>query len=265
MIKVIINAPANVHPVSYSFEQVPHGYSPLMQLMRNLGFKETHLPIADFLRQAYGLPGQWILCEPVYWEAGHNDAMLVADARMLEFSEALSLPLFRAVAEFLAEEGIALHYHTPDMWLIRVDDAPKLNSLPIHMMLNHSFISVIKELDMSSYWQRLMTELQMFLKSYAEGLLPVNGFWFSGYEPFSFTKIPTIFTNDELLLKAFKPHFQELSCEQKVKWDKNTILFVNPYSAHLEKDIQEKIGKDKSSWIWNDVMYTSKATHWWNW
>lgn len=264
MIKIIINAEKSTPPSCTSFELAPSGYSPWLQLMLSLGFSEAHPPIADFLRQAYGLTGRWILCEPVYWEAGHNDAMLVADARMLAFSEKMAYPLFTAVAEFLAEEGFTLHYHTAHMWLIRVDDKPILQSLPTHMMLNRSLMTIIKELDISSYWQRLMTELQMFLKSYARGALPVNGFWFYGYDDFSFPAKPAIFSNDALLLRAFESHIKVMSFENEKKWDKKAVLFINPYQDHLEAQVQAKIGKNKAIWNWNNITYTAPATHWWN-
>jgi hypothetical protein len=262
MTKIIINA-EKVEALPALYQPAPMGYSPWLQLMQCLGFTATNPPLADFLRQAYGLPGRWIICEPVYWEAGHNDAILLADARMLALSDETALPLFTAVAEFLAEDGLSLHYHSAHTWLIRVDDKPRLNSLPTQLMLNRPLLALIKELDPSLYWQRLMTELQMFLQAYGKGALAVNGFWFYGYDDFYFPPKQAIFSNDALLLKAFPQQIKALDVERG--FAKNDIVFINPYESHLEGLIQTKTRKNKSYWYWNNVQYSVMGRRWWHW
>src|SRR4051812_43703500 len=114
---IFINATRVEAPPGLPIE--PTSMPPIAILMKCLGFPETGPPIADFLRQAHQLEGSWLVCEPIYWEAGHNDAIVMATARMLQLPQAQSHVLFEKVQAFLVEEGLSLYFHDAYTWLIR--------------------------------------------------------------------------------------------------------------------------------------------------
>ena len=234
----------------------------LLNAMISLGYPASQPPIADFLRQLHQLAGVWVLCEPVYWEVSHDDAFLRAHGTLLGLSDKASRDLFDKTAEYLAPDGLKLHYHNAHTWLMKVDGKPKIQSVPTHLMLNQSMKTVLKELDLSLYWQKLMTELQMLLYSCPHtSALPVNGFWFYGYEPFQFDAQTRIFTNNKAWVQAF-PGYLSLFYDEK-DLDNQSILWLSQFDEERFHALVESTSTMDTLWLWNDIQYQKAPSTWW--
>lgn len=261
---VIINADADCLPPGST--QLVTQYNYLLNLMIAMGFHEENPPVADFLRQIHKLEGEWLVVEPVYWEASHNDAMIAAAGQQLHLTDDESRLLFRDIAAFLAEDGLSLHYHNAGTWLVKVDGKPKISSKSTSLMLHQSMMPVIKGMDDTMYWQRLITELQMYLGSHPgaqrdAGLTSVNGLWFYGSGDFKFDSSKTIVTDDEQLLAAFPSNMKRLSCDAPRL--NHSIVVINDYQSINMDNLLSAIGNQPVRWFWNNIAYSSPRKSWW--
>ena len=180
---VVINAecaevPVGSTPLSHQGNYYHHIFSCL------LGPIESP-PVADLLRRYYGLEGDWLIASPIHWQATHNDAMIVASAHELKLSESESVRFFSALAEFVAAYSIKLHYHDAYTWLLNVDGQPHITAKPVHALLHQSLMPELRTLDSTLFWQRLITEIQMFFSAHPfnkerEEKYSINGIWIWG-------------------------------------------------------------------------------------
>ena len=144
----------------------------------------NHSP-ADALRRLHGLEGDWLIVSPIYWEATHNDAMIMACGEMLDLSDEESRQWFAALAKFLVNDKVTLHYHDANTWLIQFDECPPINAKPVHSLLQQSMMQQLAALDPTLFWSRFLTENQMFFSEHPlnkarTGRYPVNGVWIWG-------------------------------------------------------------------------------------
>lgn len=261
---VIINANIDELPLGCKPLVTHHDY--LLNLMTCLGFHEESPPVADFLRQSYQLEGEWLVIEPVYWEATHNDAMIMAAGNQLQLTDDESHTLFTDIAAFLAEDGLSLHYHNAHTWLVKVDGKAKITSRPTNLMLNQSMMSAIKDMDDTLYWQRVMTELQMLLGSHPCNQqetrpVPINGVWVYGYGRFAFDSNKAIMTDDEHLLASFPVNIARLSLDKPV--GSNAIILINDYQKIVMSDLLAAIGNRSVGWFWNNIAWLTPRKSWW--
>ena len=264
-VDIIINADTDRPPAG---SKPLVGYSDwLVNFLARLGYESSHAPVADLLRQSHHLEGEWLIIEPIHWQASHNDAMIVASGRDLQLTDAESRAWFTAVADFLREDKISLHYHNAQTWLINVDGLPKITSKPIHLMSNQSMMPVIKEMDNTMYWQRLMTELQMFLSAHPynvqrEGLFPVNGLWLYGEGLFRFDSKQLIITDDEHFIASFPANIKPLSFAKPI--DNDAIVLINDYQKMKQDHWDAITCNRKIRWFWNNVAYSTRKKSWWS-
>lgn len=213
------------------------------------------LPLGDLLKSIHGLSGQWAVMSPVYWQATHNDAFIVAAGDTLLFAEEESRTLFNAITQFLAEE--TLYYHDAYHWLINVDDKPELHSEPPALILNQSLMPALNRMDSSMYWQRLFTEVQMFLasqKDLAQSM--INAFWFYGSGRVTIDDCKTIFTDDVQLLSVYPEKLKPLSNESPVT--KHAV-----WVCTKPRTIPSSLFSKPTNWYWNNNAYTLPAQNWW--
>ena len=199
--------------------------------------------------------------------------MIVADAALLKPNEAQSRFYFDEIAAFLAPEGLELQYHNAQVWLIKVDGKAKISTDTARSLLGKSILSAMKSMDKSLYWQRIMTELQMFLSQLhnlqnkvsaeaPQASCSVNGVWIYGFDAFAFKKNQSIITDDALVLAAFPQHTQRLDFDKP--WDKNAILLINHYEEQSLATIMDKTSSFANTWFWNKEIYVSHTKKWWH-
>lgn len=261
---VIINADADGLPPGS--KPLATRYNYLLNVMSSLGFEEDSPPVADFLRQIHKLDGEWLVAEPVYWEASHNDAMIVAAGSQLQLADDESRLLFKDIASFLAEDGMSLHYHNAYTWLVNVDGKVKISSKPASLMLHQSMMPAIKSMDDTMYWQRLFTELQMYLgahpcKQRDARAIPINGIWFYGSGVFRFDNNKSIVTDDEQLLAVFPSNMKRLSFDEP-KFN-HSIVVINDYQKITMDNLLSAIGNQPVRWFWNNMAWSTPRKNWW--
>lgn len=261
---VIINADADCLPPGS--KQLVTQFNYLLNVMSSLGFQEESPPVADFLRQIHKLGGEWLVVEPVYWEASHNDAMIVAAGNQLHLTDDESRLLFKDIASFLAEDGLPLYYHNAYTWLVNVEGKKKISSKPASLMLHQSMMSVIKSMDDTMFWQRLMTELQMYLSTHPCNqrdtcTFPINGFWFYGSGVFKFANNKKIVTDDEQLLAVFPSNMKRLSFDEPIL--NHSMLVINDYQNINMDILLSAIGNQPVRWFWNNIAYSTPRKNWW--
>lgn len=128
------------------------------------------------------IDGHWLTVSPIYWQATHNDAMIMACGAELDLPDDESRRWFEALAAFLVHDKVKLHYHDAHTWLIQFDAAPPINAVPVHTLIQQSMMQQLKALDPTLFWSRFLTETQMFFSEHPlnkarEERYPVNGVW----------------------------------------------------------------------------------------
>ena len=234
-----------------------------------LGFTEEQFPLASLLCHYHGLEGPWLIASPIYWSATHNDAMISATGEALELTEEESHQLFTDVADFLEPEGFTLLYHDAETWLLSITNKPLIASEPLPSLLGRSLMPVLAKLDSTLYWQRLFTEMQMFLSNHPvaskrENKLPINGLWFWGEGSFRLNSHRLIATDDEYLLALANPQNHLIALQESTVLTKNHLLLIRHPETIKRCRLEEKIKKHKAQWYWNNLAYSIPASPWWS-
>lgn len=189
--KIIINA---------ELRDIPQKITPIkgfndfwVNCLAALGYDPQYTPVADLLRRYHGeRPGHWLVMTPVHGQVTHNDAMLIQAGESFHFTEAQSQIWFEEIQQFLAQDLFTFIYHDPVHWLVRLPDngsIPLPHSPNVQHILHQSLMPYLAALDPTQYWQRLLTELQMFMSAHPFNtahsitrgeVLSCNGVWFWG-------------------------------------------------------------------------------------
>ncbi|WP_131783399.1 hypothetical protein [Legionella gresilensis] len=257
-----------------NFSTAPQNSKPLitqgnfeLNFLTTLGYESSQPPLGDLLRQYYNLEGEWLVASPISWQASHNDAFIVAANNDLELSDEESHAWFKEVEQFLIEENFSMYYHSPNIWLIKVTNKPPLNSQPVHLIMHKSLMPFLEEMDNTFYWQRIFTELQMFLSNhnYNQQRLnkpTVNGLWFYGRGQFVLNSKKIIMTNDTQLRLAFSQQIKQLELNRPI--DNKSILLLKNTNHRDIKQVTELLKNRPVNWFWNNTAYRTVKKYWWD-
>lgn len=259
--------------VNASIEQAPESALPIptagcfyYHLLYCLGYGQNDYPVADLLRQLQGLEGEWLVASPIHWQATHNDAMILACGDALSLSECEAKQWFAAFKDFVSSEGFQVHYHNPYTWLIRCDEKPKIRAQPVYNLQHKSMMQALKNLDETLYWQRFITENQMFFSTHALNKArthnEINGVWLWGSgQLHSCSSTPLICASEDLV-----PLAQLLSRDIRVSTTtahSNSLLLFNELSVGDRLILEKRYQKQLTHWYWNNLSYTTpKAKTW---
>ncbi|MGQ3887604.1 hypothetical protein ACQUW5_01060 [Legionella sp. CNM-1927-20] len=256
------------------FSPVPKNSKPLvtqgnfeLNFLATLGYETSHPPLGDLLKQYYQLEGEWLVASPIFWQASHNDAFIVAANNDLDLNDKESYAWFKEVEQFLMEENFSMYYHSANIWLIKVANKPQLNSQPVHLIMHKSLMPFLEEMDKTLYWQRLFTELQMFLSNhdYNQQRLnkpPLNGLWFYGGGEFALNSKRLILTDDARFRLAFSQQIKQLDLTDRI--DNNSILLLKDINQINTEKLTEMLKNRTVSWFWNNTAYQTFKEHWWD-
>lgn len=254
-------------------DDVPVGSEPLhglgdyyANILVGLGYKSDHLPLAALLALYHQQPGHWLIATPIHWEATHNDAMIVAAGQALELTENESRRWFTEVAQFLHADHFQPVFHDAQTWLFNLDNKPKITSHSIQSVLHQSIMPLLNALDKTLYWQRLITELQMYLSTHPlnkerESKLAINGVWFWGEGELTIPHQRPFATDDETLLKLGS-YISPLT--PSITLQKDHILVINDVKQIEFCHLDDKMRKNKIHWYWNNMAYSMPVGHWWS-
>lgn len=232
----------------------------LLNLLLCLGFDASQPPVADALVQLHHLKGSWLVLSPVHWQASHNNAAITAFGSELSIHESELKRLYEAYADYLKVDGVVLYYHDAYTWLISCPADVALSTKPVHQLLNQPLVAELAGLDSGMYWQKILTESQMFFAT-TENHWAVNGVWvWGGGAPLEkkSMKICADAQNIEMArLCSSQVSLYDASLRLK---DYELLLIESPSS--LSEVHQEQLKQMPASWYWNNVGYSKRKTHW---
>lgn len=123
---------------------------------------------------------------PSHWHIG-ADHVHQSDPAATPLSEEESQQLLALISPWFADDGIALQYLQPDLWLARGDAFENLATASMDRVLNRDVRPWFPDAAQGAVIQRLQSEVQMLLYTHvfndrraAQGLQPINAFWVHG-------------------------------------------------------------------------------------
>jgi hypothetical protein len=246
-----------------SFDNVESSYSPIEPFYRNillsiLGSSES-IPLANLLRSIYKRHGEWFIFTPIHWDVTHNDAMLTAFGKELGLSTTDSEDYMQQIYNFLKEDIEEILFHSPDIWLVKMRNAPKLYSPAPDDSCHHSLFPIISKMDDTHYWQRVFTEIQMFIASTqftasSPRKDTCNGVWIWGHGAMPYRNT-TLWYRDEALFSVLSEMgdavFLEDSKADTVR--EGDIVILSQWDENLKALLQPSLKRYESQWYWNDM------------
>lgn len=251
--QLVINAATEVFPESAQEVSALNNYH--LNILSALYPGEKNLPLADLLCHYHGLKGEWIVVSPLHWHATHNDVIVdgIYDSLMLD--ELKAQALFSRLQEWMQIEGMPMVYHDCYHWLLQIDNKPPIKSVALPYLLQLPLTPILRAMDSSQYWQRLFTELQMWMHQNMPDSM-VNGVWFYGEGKLDWRQSP-IFSDDPDLLQHFPNQVNTLQSQTIAAENALWILQTNP------PDLNKRCQPVATTWFWNNKTYQLPAKPWW--
>jgi len=159
-------------------------------LARACGLAPTdgRIPWAAWQVQQSGAdPGgaAWAQITPCHWRVG-SDHVAMDDPSELQLHEDDSRALLATVRPFFEEDGIALEYSAPTLWLARGEVFRDFPAASLDRVIGRKVDDWLPRVAGAGPVRRLQQEVQMLLytselndQRQQRGLLPVNSFWVS--------------------------------------------------------------------------------------
>ena len=138
----------------------------------------------------------WAWITPCHWHVA-TDHILMKHPHDLLLDAAESKALLAAMQPFFAQDGIALHFHAPTLWLARGELFRGLATASLDRVLGRDIDDWVPRAAAAGPLRRLQQEMQMLLYTHSvnddrvrRGALPVNSFWASGTGSLPRTGLP---------------------------------------------------------------------------
>ncbi len=254
---VVINSDCSVIPEHSSvLTSQGAGY---LNFLTCLGYDSLNPPAAELLRQLSHLDGNWLMVSPVHWQASHNDAFIVAAGKELGLGEDDSKTWFNLFANYLAHDDIRLYYYSAEYWLLRTNQHVPINAKPIHYMLNKSLMPELASLDPSMFWQKFITETQMFFASLPNET-SLNGVWVWGGAKLREKNSKPICADEAFLELANLCSSNVSLYTHATDLKKVEILLLNDLDTL--SDVHKVMLKKSANWYWNNSAYTYSDSNW---
>jgi hypothetical protein len=212
--------------------------------------------VAKFVAAQKGLPdGNWLLARPIYWQATHNDVMIVADCQQ-GFSDDHMKHYFEVFQGFLERDGYSVYRLEHHLWLFDANSMPTMQSVGLNDVMHQSLQTFIQQMPVE--WRTWFTEVQMLFHGLpAPGPYPVNGVWvFGGGEPPN--HLPLTYMGDFHL-----PEYENWNAEKTLK-SGDVLLVSKDKQQILNEELKHVLsGFHEVHWWWNNQHYTvSKPSIW---
>ena len=140
--------------------------------------------VAQAGRDTQAQPWAWLT--PCHWRVG-RDHVVMGHPQELQLDAADSRALLAAMQPYFEQDGIALEYDAPTLWLARAEVFGQLPTASLDRVVGRVIDGWIPRSDAARPLRRLQQEMQMLLYTHVVneartrgGLLPVNSFWISG-------------------------------------------------------------------------------------
>lgn len=223
-------------------------------------------PVADLLCRVHGLDGDWLIASPTYWQASHNDVMIMAFGEALGLSDEVGRAWFDVFCELASHWHCDVFYHDSTTWLLRPQQSFVMNARPVSEVCRQSIMPHLQALDQGLHWQRRLTEAQLLFSAHTLNQkrtdYPVNGLWFWGGGRLSFPRLKTVMIQDEslfFLAQVLSDRVERI--QDNSRYSSDVLLLAQGLDDDLSKKINQK---QKHTWYWNNTIYeTSKKRRFW--
>lgn len=128
----------------------------------------------------------WAWISPCHWQVGSSH-IAMNDPRALGLDETESRALLDILAPFFKDDGIELHYRSPDRWLASGEVFRQLLAASLDRVIGRSIDAWMPRGPDANQLRRLQTETQMLLYTHpfsearqGRGAQAINSFWISG-------------------------------------------------------------------------------------
>jgi hypothetical protein len=128
----------------------------------------------------------WARITPCHWRVA-TDHIAMAHPQDLQLDSSDSQALLAAMQPFFEQDGIALEYDAPTLWLARGEVFRDLATASLDRVVGRTIDGWMPRAAAAKTLRRLQQEMQMLLYTHEVnearirgGLLPVNSFWVSG-------------------------------------------------------------------------------------
>ncbi|WP_133129682.1 hypothetical protein [Legionella yabuuchiae] len=269
--QIVVNAEIEALPKEAAL--ISDGGNFYAHILACVGYANDSLPVGALLARHLNLAGEWLVASPVYWEATHNDALMKACGTELQVSEEESKAWFVAFSDFVRADDFATYYVDKHTWLIRCDSKPPLHSLPVHCALHQSMMPLLRSLDNTMYWQRFLTESQMFLSNNILNKnrtnVPINGIWLWGSGRLHEPGRKPILSQTESLLQLAKLISNHATFYQPgSRLSKHSLLLFDELKGEALIYLQKQLNNKSVPWFWNNAVYQTQSkpwfTRWWS-
>ena len=262
LMDIIVNSTSN---------ELPEGSIPIKEygnfycnLYATLHDTSEYMPIADLLRKYHGLEGKWLVVSLINWQASHNDAMITASFDNLKLTDEESRLWFNDFKEFLALDNIDLYYHNKDIWLLRSDKLPPITAKNVYNMHNQSIMPALHQLDKTLYWQKFITESQMFLSSNILNKgraleYNINGVWVWGAGVLPKLSNKKIVCNDKESFELAKLLSTNVEMAADISYAKSNVILFNNFGVKESDLLCKYLKKHTVNWYWNNIAYNKKS------
>jgi hypothetical protein len=256
---IVIDADASPSLESQSYIK---GYFDFYQnLFHCLGYSENVCPIGDWLRQAHGLEGRWLVASPIHWQATHNDAMIIACDRDLMATDVDVRQLFERFNDYVAGYGMCAFWHDQQTWLIRCDEQPLIQSSAPRSLMHQSLYPHLQALDPSLFWQRFITETQMLMSGLTTTNTPINGVWIWGEGRLNALSHRPIWVNQPKLIERLRLLSESVHIQPHHQVD-DALIFVTEDSLDWLEQCRPTFKNKTVNWYWNNQAYRTKPSSW---
>lgn len=257
--QVIIDMDGEIKETALPSSPTSQG-SAFLNLLYCLGYESNNPPLGDVLSQHHQLEGRWLILSPSCWQASHNDVQVTAFGEHLLWEEAEAQAVFNRFAHHVAEEGLTLFYHDKNTWLLSLKDKPPLNSKPVHQLLHHTLLKVLREGDPTMYWQKFFTQSQMFFATQSDSSL-VNGVWAWGGAVLGNKKNTPICADNAFFPTAKICSTAATLYDPEKPLVKRGILLLSDHTL-LNEQHHKQLKKIKTIWYWNNGVSITTRLSW---
>lgn len=253
---VVINSDCSFSPDPKS---LLNGYSNYhLNIFKCLDYPDEQIPLASLLSSHHSLHGQWLVVTPIFWQASHNNAVILACDAKLNLLEEEARELFDKFSIFAKESGMQAYFHDRYTWLLECDGKPSTQSIPPHRLLHQPIFPHLKNMDSTLYWQRFITEIQMLFIDQKK----VNGVWLWGNGDLHNPVNRCILVNDSKTHALAQLLSQRVNYFAHSKPTKKALLLLDSMNQEEENLLRAKLSHLHVNWYWNNVAYSSRPQSW---
>ncbi len=138
------------------------------------------------LQSAREAGGAWAWITPCHWRMGSGGTQML-HPQTLQLTAQEARTLLESMQPFFTQDGIALEYEAPTLWLARGELFRGLPTASLDRVIGRDVNAWMAQGDAARPLRRLQSEMQMLLYTHPVnearergGLLTVNSFWASG-------------------------------------------------------------------------------------